>query len=257
MRLFNIPDITTDGSFTLGGAVTAGMLVNGQDPWSALPVAMVAGFLAGTVTGFIHARLRVNALLSGILVMTSLYSVNLAIMKKSNIPLVGVDTVFPSTAYGPLLTMAMFVAGVTVILAWFLRTDAGLAMQATGNNEVMMRALGTDTGRMKILGLGLANSLVAFSGSLITQLQGYADINMGVGIVILGLGSVILGELLTRRPVVRPVLRLAGIAGGTILFRLLLAWALSWGVDPVYLKLIVAMLVLACIAWPALRQART
>jgi len=261
MRIFNIPDITTDGSFTLGGAVTAVMLINGYPVAWTLVASLAAGFLAGITTGFIHTRWKVNALLAGILVMTALYSVNLGMMQRSNIPLMNGNDLFssfPLFENDLLNRMTWTTLLVTVLFAglyWLLQTDFGLAMRATGNNERMMRSLSTHTDRMKTIGLGIANSLVAFSGSLIAQSQGFADINMGIGIVILGLGSVILGEMLLFSFGIKHLgWHLAAVILGTLFFRIILAFALASGVDPVYLKLIVSALVLACLAIPAIKQ---
>lgn len=261
MRIFNIPDITTDGSFTLGGAVTAVMLINQYSAGVAMGLSLIAGFAAGISTGFIHTRLRVNALLSGILVMTALYSINLAVMGRANIPLINLPTIYQAFSFSSnnLLNQLFITLLIAVLLLlfinWLLQTDFGLAMRATGNNETMMRSLGTNTDRMKIIGLGIANSLVAFSGCLITQLQGFADINMGIGIVILGLGSVILGEIIPGMfNSNKIILKLTGVVIGSILFRLILAWALSIGVDPIYLKLVVALLVLVSISIPLVKK---
>jgi putative ABC transport system permease protein len=261
MRIFRIPDITTDGSFTLGAVVTAVGLAAGLSPYIALPAAAAAGFVSGTVTGFIHTRLRVNPLLAGVLVMTALYSVNLAILQRPNLPLMSARNIFDSIRLVPgdlgnrIVVMFLLVTVIATGMYRLLRTDFGLAMRATGNNETMMRSLSTNTDRMKRIGLGLANALVALSGSLITQLQGYADINMGIGIVILGLGSVVIGEMLAGPAGSRSLgWRLTGVIAGTVVFRVILALALASGINPVYLKLVVAALVLAAISIPAGRR---
>ena len=262
MRIFNIPDITTDGSFTLGGAVTAVLLSREVT----LPVVIIAAFFsgaaAGAVTGMIHTRLKVNALLAGILVMTALYSVNLALMGRSNIPLTDVVTLFSiGSFFNNEVSQQAFVLVVMVIIlwqliAWMLRTDFGLAMRATGNNESMIRSLGVNTNRMKIIGLGLANGLTALSGFLITQIQGFADINMGIGIVILGLGSVMIGEIFSKALRVKNIhVQLLGVIAGSIIFRLILAFALSIGIDALYLKLVVALFVLLVVSIPNLKRA--
>ena len=260
MRIFNIPDITTDGSFTLGGAVTAAMLFSNQPLFLALPCAFLAGAVAGALTAIIHTRLKVNALLSGILVMTALYSINLSIMGRSNIPLIGTASVFNqfgglSILQSQLIVLIIFSAIIFIALSWLLKTDFGLAMRATGNNETMIRALGVNTQRMKIIGLALANGLTALSGFLITQLQGFADIGMGIGIVILGLGSVMIGEILMRFFKVKSIAKhLLVVIGGTIIFRLILAFALSIGIDALYLKLVVAVFVLVVVSIPNLKR---
>jgi len=261
MRIFNIPDITTDGSFTLGGAVTAVLLLQ----QFSLPVILLAAFLsgaiAGSITGIIHTKLKVNALLAGILVMTALYSVNLSIMKRSNIPLINVNTIFnrltwiSDSTLQQATVLVLFAALLWLLLSWLLWTDFGLAMRATGNNETMIRSLGVDTERMKIIGLGLANGFTALSGFLITQIQGYADINMGIGIVILGLGSVMIGEIFTKLFRIKGIAwHLLAVIGGSILFRIILAFALSIGIDPLYLKLVVAVFVLIVVSIPNLKH---
>lgn len=260
MRIFNIPDITTDGSFTLGGAVTALMLHSNQPIVLVLVCAFFAGAIAGTLTALIHTRLKVNALLSGILVMTALYSVNLAIMGRSNIPLIGTASIFfllngLSEIQSQLIILLIFSGIIFFGLSLLLKTDFGLAMRATGNNETMIRALGVNTGRMKIVGLALANGLTAVSGFLIVQIQGFSDIGMGIGIVILGLGSVMIGEIFMRLLKIQNItIHILGVLAGTIIFRLILAFALSIGIDALYLKLVVALFVLIVVSIPNLKK---
>jgi len=260
MRIFNIPDITTDGSFTFGAAITAILITGGTSPWISLLFAFSAGVLAGLCMALIHTKLKVNALLSGILVMTALYSVNLAVMGRSNIPLIHTASVFDSFDFAgsgnsTLVTLLFFSISVMLVLSWLLRTDFGLAMRATGNNPQMIRSLGVNPDTMKIAGIAISNGLIAMSGFLITQVQGFADINMGIGIVILGLGSVMIGETFLRLLKIRSItLQLLAVIAGSLLFRLILALALTTGIDPVYLKLIVAILVLLIISIPNLRR---
>ncbi len=261
MRIFNIPDITTDGSYTLGGVVTAVILSKYSSVPMALMLSFIAGIIAGSATGFINTKLKVNALLAGILIMTALYSVNLSLMGRSNIPLINLPTVFDWFSFINDNSMRQFsiLLFITILLvaflSWLLKTDFGIAMRATGNSETMVRAMGVDTSRMKIMGLALANGLTAVSGSLITQYQGFADINMGIGIVILGLGSVMIGETMMNLLKVNSLFfRLIGVIIGTVVFRLILAVALSLGIDPNYLKLITALIVLAVVSLPNLRK---
>jgi putative ABC transport system permease protein len=256
MKIFNIPDITTDGSYTLGASVTAVCLSAGFSPFLTLPMAMLAGAVAGSITGFIHTRLGVQPLLGGILVMTGLYSVNLGIMGRSNIPLIQTDNLltqwqpFGVSLYDQGLVIILFVMLFVLLLQFLLRTDFGLAMRATGNSESMIRALGVNTGSMKILGLALANSLTAAAGYLMAQLQGFADINMGIGIVIAGLGSVAIGDTFVQRlKIQRVVLMLLFMLLGAVLFQLALAFALSAGVDTVWLKLMTAVIVLIMVSF--------
>ena len=214
------------------------------------------------LTGLIHSRLKVNALLSGILVMTALYSINLAIMGRSNIPLVNVPSIFSDfTWIRDDLNRQLFLVGIIILIlwvkiSWLLKTDFGLAMRATGNNEIMIRAFGVNTRNMKTIGLALANGLTALSGFLITQIQGFADINMGIGIVILGLGSVMIGEIIMKALKVTSITKhLLGVILGSILFRMILAFALSIGIDALYLKLVVAVFVLLVVSIPNLKRA--
>ncbi|REJ84447.1 MAG: ABC transporter permease [Bacteroidetes bacterium] len=261
MKIFNIPDITTDGTFTLGGALTAVLIMSDFHSLLSMPAAFLLCAFAGAITGFIHAKMKVNALLAGILVMTALYSVNLAIMGKSNIPLIGKALVFEIITFAEDGNLNRFVYLFLMILicAFFLdrllKTDFGIAMRATGNNEQMARSNGINTDRMKITGLAIANGFTGLSGYLITQVQGFADINMGIGVVILGLGSVMMGEMIVRLFGSNSIIiQITAVISGSILFRLVLAFALSIGIDPLYLKLVVAVFVLLIISIPNLRK---
>jgi putative ABC transport system permease protein len=249
LRIFNIPDITTDGSYTLGAAVTALCLMSGWSATAALPMVLFSGALAGTATGLIHTKLRVHPLLSGILVMTALYSVNLVIMGRSNVPFIGVNQLFDQSQNRSMIILLSFVAATGLFITWLLRTDFGLAMRATGSSERMIRALGVNTDAMKIAGLTLANAMTALSGFLIAQFQSFADINMGIGIVISGLAAVMIGESLVKmfRSSATWMIILFVIAG-SVVFRLILAFVLSIGLDPNYLKLITAVVVLLVVA---------
>ncbi|HTD41688.1 MAG TPA: hypothetical protein VK671_13760, partial [Mucilaginibacter sp.] len=226
MKIFNIPDITTDGSYTLGSVVTAKLLTHGQPVYLILPTVIVAGALAGALTGLIHTKLKVNALLAGILVMTALYSVNLTLMGRSNIPLINTSSIFTlinisdDLNHNTFWVLLVFVATVMLLIGYLLKTDFGIAMRATGNSESMIRSLGVNTDRMKITGLALANALTALSGFLITQFQGFADINMGIGIVIVGLGSVIIAETLINWFKITSVwLSLGLVLSGAVIFQ--------------------------------------
>lgn len=259
MKIFNIPDITTDGSYTLGGATTAKLLVLHQPVFVVLPVVIAAGALAGALTGLIHTKLKINALLAGILVMTALYSVNLTLMGRSNIPLIGTASIFSfinisaDFNHNVFWTLLVIVAIITLLIGYLLKTDFGIAMRATGNSESMVRALGVNTDRMKITGLALANALTALSGFLITQFQGFADINMGIGIVIVGLGSVIIAESFINWLGITSVwFSLMLVLLGAVIFQCVLAITLSIGVDPILLKLVTAVFVLLIVSLPRL-----
>jgi putative ABC transport system permease protein len=259
MKIFNIPDITTDGSYTLGGAVTGILLTHHQSPYVILPAVIIAGGIAGALTGFIHTKLKINALLAGILVMSALYSVNLTIMGRSNLPLISVSSLFSllnitaDPHQNSFWILSVFVIVITFLIGYLLKTDFGLAMRATGNSESMIRALGVNTDRMKITGLALANALTALSGYLIVQLQGFADISMGIGIVIVGLGSVIIAEtLINWFRITKVWLSLVLVLSGAVIFQLVLAITLAIGVDPILLKLVTAGFVLLIVSLPRL-----
>mgnify|MGYP000337813260 FL=1 len=253
LRILNIPDITTDGSYTSGGIITAWMLVNGWSPIVAVLSSMLAGAIAGIFTGTIHTRLKVHPLLAGIIVMTGLYSINLAILGRPNQPLINIDNLLMSTSENTdhsSLILLLFSAALIIVINLFLKSDMGIALRATGNAESMVKSMGVNPERMKIIGLGISNSLTALSGSLMAQYQGFGDVNMGIGIVISGLGAVMIGDVLLRNATSRKIyLQLTAVVLGCILFRLILATALNVGVDPNYLKLITSLLVLSIIAF--------
>lgn len=271
-RIFNFPDITAEGSITLGAAVCATLLVHGVDPWLATSAAFVSGMLAGSLTGVLHTQFKINPLLSGILVMTSLYSVNLHVMGKSNVPLLSQPTLLSHAEQtatglytGPLhilgwqvgmaetagLLAALAVSVATgVILYLFFRTNLGTSMRATGDNPQMIRALGVNVEARITLGLALSNGLVALSGALLAQYQGFADVQMGIGMLVWGLASVIIGEALVGTASLG--LLIVGAVMGSVLFRLLVAIALRWGLNPNDLKLITAVFVFAALIVPGL-----
>ena len=259
MKIFNIPDITTDGSYTLGGVVTAVMLTHHQPIYIILPAVIAAGAIAGALTGLIHTKLKINALLAGILVMTALYSINLELLGRSNIPLINTSSLFTlinisaDPNHNTFWILLVFVAIITFLIGYLLKTDFGIAMRATGNSESMIRSLGVNTDRMKITGLALANALTALSGFLMTQFQSFADINMGIGIVIVGLGSVIIAESLINWLQITSIwISLLLVLGGAIAFQLVLALTLSIGVDATLLKLVTAAFVLLIVSLPRL-----
>jgi putative tryptophan/tyrosine transport system permease protein len=274
-RIFEFPDITADGSITLGAAVAAVLIVADVHPALASAAAFGAGALAGTTTGVLHTRFRINGLLSGILVMTALYSVNLHIMGKSNLPLLsertlasmaesaavsmlGATTLHPlgwevGTRDAAVLALALAAAGVIgVFLYVFFRTNLGTAMQAAGDNPQMIRALGVNVDNMIVLGLALSNGLIALAGALLAQYQGFADVQMGIGMVVWGLASIIIGEALVG---VRDLgFVITGAVMGSVLFRLIVALALRGGLNPNDLKLITAGFVFLALILPALLQ---
>jgi putative ABC transport system permease protein len=270
-RIFSMPDITTDGSITFGASIAAIMLVKGVNPVLATAAGALGGGLAGAVTGIIHTKFKINSLLAGILVMTALYSVNLHVMGRSNVPLMQAPTL---VKYGELWGESLFAAKTINVLGWpvgsgdaavlilallfaaaagavmfmFFRTNIGTAMRATGDNPQMIRALGANVEGYIILGLALSNGLVALSGALLAQYQGFADAQMGIGMVVWGLASVIIGEALTGTRSLG--LTIVGAIMGSVLFRLLVAIALRWGLNPNDLKLITALFVFAALVLP-------
>lgn len=266
-RVLRFADITPDGSFPLGGAVAAALIVSGTDPLLATFVAFLAGMIAGYVTGVLHTRLGVKDLLAGILVMTALYSVNLHVMGKSNISLLDIRTIVgdvhriipASVTWSDDLSLGVLFLAIAIVLGalltWFLRTDFGMAMRAVGDNPAMITAQGVDRRRMIELGLALANGLVAFSGALMTQQQGFADVGMGVGTLVAGMAAVIMGEtlLFNRRGL---GVTITMVAVGAVLFRGMVALALRAGLNPIDLKLATAAFVLAALALPKLRYSR-
>lgn len=259
MRIFKIPDITTDGSYTLGASVTAVLLASGWSWWAIIPLTLIAGATAGSITGWIHTRLGVDALLAGILVMTGLYSVNLTILGRSNVPLNETDNLFASfglidsVLFSQLVVVIAVVILLILLVHRLLRTDFGIAMRATGDSETMTESLGINNARMKTIGLSFANALTAFSGFLVAQFQLFADINMGIGIVLTGLGSVLIGSTLGNLFQHQSIfLQLFWVAIGAICFQILLAAAISIGINPNLLKLITALFVLAIVGIPKL-----
>lgn len=256
-RIHDFPDITVDGSFVTGAAMTAVLLVAGVNPWVALALSFLAASAAGAITALIHTRFQINGLLAGIMVMTGLYSVNLHIMGRSNIPLLNepgltayIKNINPGLPYEVWLCLifGMVVAAFWLVVSAFFRTDFGISMRATGNNPTMAAASGINVSGMKIFGIALANGLVGISGSLVAQYQGFADVGMGIGSVVFGLAAVIIGE--TVLPMRSIWAKTASVVAGSVIFRLMVALALYVGLNPIDLKLITAVFVLAILIAP-------
>ncbi len=250
-RVYDFPDITVDGSFTSGAAVAAILIISGYNLFFSIAAAFAAGAAAGAITGIIHTRLKIDGLLAGILVMTGLYSVNLHIMGRSNIPLLNQLTIFSDIEkINPgfisevwvfiALSLCMFIFA--VVLSLFFKTDIGIAMRITGNNPVMAAANGVNVKRMKIFGIALANGFVGVSGGLVAQYQGFADIGMGIGTIVVGFASVIIGEAVFRSRSMYIIV--FGVIIGSIIFRFMIALALYLGMNPIDLKLLTAAFVL-------------
>lgn len=274
-RIFEFPDITADGSITLGASVTAVLLTHEWSPLPATAAGFFAGTLAGMTTGVLHTKFRINNLLSGILVMTALYSINLHVMGKSNVPLLNEVTLanqaeqlgslllgdekdgimiagWPANTRDLAMLAGVFLIVTTIGLTLYLffLTNLGTAMRATGDNPQMIRALGVSVDFIVILGLALSNGLVALAGSLLAQYQGFADVQMGIGMVVWGLASVIIGESLVGTRKVGYLI--IGAVMGSVLFRLMVAIALRLGLNPNDLKLITAVFVFVALIAPAL-----
>ena len=249
-RILDFPDLTVDGSFPLGAAITAVMLINGYNGWLCLLVALLGGAVAGLFTGLIHVKLGVRDLLSGIIMMTALYSVNYHIAGKSNVPLFNENTIFSSlqNASGlsvnavTLLLAAVLALLVKLILDWYLRTGSGFLLRCCGDNPSLICQLGKDAGRVKIVGLVLANSLAALSGAVVCQQQRYFDITMGTGTIIIGLAAVIIGINALRR--ISFLKMTTKVIIGAVLYKACVAGAIAAGLDPMNMRLITAVLFL-------------
>ncbi len=257
-RVLDVADLTVEGSFPLGAAVAAALLVAGWSPISSILIACFAGMLSGVVTGILTTRFKIPALLSGILTMIALYSVNLRVMGKANLPLLGIDTLF--TQFGWISEdkqTVVFAVGLVVVLLvgalcyWFFGTEIGAAIRATGFNPNMIRANGVNTDVTIILGLLLSNGLVAVSGALVAQSNGFADVGMGVGTIVIGLASVIIGEVLFGTSSFWRCL--ISVVMGSVVYRIVIAVVLQMGMPPNDLKLFTAILVAAALALPLLQ----
>jgi putative ABC transport system permease protein len=261
-RIINFPDLTVDGSFPLGGAVAAALIVTGWNPFAATAAAMLAGAMSGYLTAWLNVRLRIMQLLASILVMIALYSVNLRIMGKPNVALIDDPTVFGLLQFGGLpdywlkpLVLLAIVAAAKVLIDLFFASETGLAMRATGGNPRMARAQGISTDRLTVWGLALSNGLVALAGALFVQSQGGADISMGIGTIVVGLAAVIIGEtILPARSLV--VTTLACVLGA-VLYRFFIALALNSdfiGLQAQDLNLVTAVLVAFALLVPAYKR---
>jgi len=237
-KILDFPDLTVDGSFPMGAAIAASLIVKGVHPVLALMGAFAGGALAGFVTGFIHVRYKITNLLAGIIVMTGLYSVNLRIMGRSNIPLFGVDHLF--SGRNAITVILILIVVCKLFIDFLMRTKFGFALRALGDNETLVISLGLNEKTLKIQGLMLANGLVALSGGILAQYQGFADVGMGTGTIVTGLASIIIGESVLKRG---RMLNLTTIViAGSIVYRLIITGALQIGFNASDLKLITAVL---------------
>lgn len=259
-RVLDIADLTVEGSFPLGAAVAASILAGGGSLYWAVIAAMFAGMVAGVVTGILHTKLKIPALLAGILTMIALYSVNLRVMGKANLSLLRIDTIF---TYVRSLTgldnvSTVLVVGIVstaiigALIYWFFGTEIGAAIRATGYNPQMIRAQGVDTNITIILGLLISNALVAISGALIAQNNGFADVGMGTGTIVIGLASVIIGEVLFGTRSFKNCI--ASVVFGSVVYRIVIAVVLQLGMPPNDLKLFTAILVAFALSLPILKD---
>lgn len=256
-RILDIPDLTAEASFPLGAAICSSQIVAGTAPLLATFLGLIGGLFAGLISGLLHTKLKIPALLTGILTMTGLYSINLRIMGQANVSLLGKATIMSffnslglTNQMAVLMVGLLFVSSVILFLYFFFRTTLGLAIHATGDNHEMSQANGINTDAMKMIGYMISNGLIALSGALMAQSNGYADISMGIGTIVIGLASVIISEVIFRN--VSFVKRLLLIVCGAIIYRLIIAAVLELGVAPTDLKLFSALILTLCLASPLL-----
>lgn len=271
-RILNFADMTSEGSFALGGSVSAVLIVGfGWNPFLSLIVAILAGMLSGALTGWLHTKLQIPAILSGILTMIALYSINLRVMGQANTSLLGNGTIISSikdflpaakelgmkdSTLQTFVTIGigiLFSIVVICFLYWFFGTEIGCAIRATGNNEAMVRAQGANTDIMKIFGLVLGNGLIALSGALVAQSQGFADVTMGVGAIVVGLASIVIGEVVfhKKKSFAR---KLIAIIIGSVIYRIIIAVVLQLGLNTDDLKLLTAVVVAIALSVPVLKK---
>lgn len=276
-RILDFADLTSEGSFALGGCVAATLIVVfGLNPLLSIIIATFAGMLAGAITGLLHTKLQIPSILSGILTMIALFSINLRIMGQANISLVGKSTIVSSvkdfilekilpegyelgmrdSTFQTLVVIGIaifFCIIVICFLYWFFGTEIGCVIRATGNNEAMVRAQGANTDKMKILGLVLGNGLIALSGGLVAQSQGYSDVGMGTGAIVIGLASIVIGEVIVPKKS-SFFLKLTAIVIGSIIYRIIIAIVLYLGLNTDYMKLLTAVIVTIALSFPVVRK---
>ena len=262
-RVLDFADLTVDGSFACGAAVSATLICKGFNPFLTLIFSFLVGAVCGCVTGLLHTKLKIDAILAGILTQLGLYSINLLIMGQANVPLLGEETIFSlsSKAIGGRLSSnnVVLIFGIAInaiiilLMYWFFGTEIGSAVRATGNNKHMVRALGVSTDNTIILGLALSNGLVALSGGLVANHQSYADIQMGIGSIVIALASVILGEVFFGKKHSFWFI-LCGAVFGSVLYRIIIAVVLQLGLNTNNLKLLTAVLVAFALALPVISE---
>lgn len=259
-RVLDVPDMTCEGSFPLGGAIAATMIAAGGSPWLALLAGAAGGVIAGTVTGILYTKLKIPAILAGILSMIALYSINLHIMGKANISLLRIDTIFTLTqnalgiGQGPaaFVLPAAFCVLLCLCVYWFFGTEIGMCIRATGYNVQMMKAQGVNTDTMIIIGLFISNALIGLCGAIVAQNNGFADVGMGIGTIVIGLASVIIGEVILGVSSFKE--SLVAVILGSVIYRIVIALVLFMGMPPNDLKLFTAVLVMIALALPMIKE---
>lgn len=263
-RILDVADLTAEGSFPLGAAISTSLILNGVAPWISILAALFGGMIAGFISGFLYTKWNIPALLSGIITMTGLYTINLRIMGQANVSLLGKDTVIRTIqAFGLSKTNAVLIVGglavglVILILHLFFQTEIGLAIRSTGDNNEMSEANGIRTNVMKVIAYMLGNGLISLSGALLAQNNSYADISMGIGTIVIGLASIIIGEVMFRNLTLAK--RLITIVIGSIIYRLLIQIVLGFNVlgfnvNPQDLKLFTAILLALALRLPAIQE---
>lgn len=244
-KILDFPDLSVDGTFPLGAAIVGACLVKGINPIIGCALAIIGGAIAGLVTGILHVKFKISNLLSGILVMVALYSVNLRIMKKSNIPLFDKTHLFSKTMY-PIIIITVILLIVKIAMDLFLSTKTGFILKAVGDNEQLVTSLGVNKDLIKMLGLMISNGMVALGGALMAQYQGFCDVGMGTGIVVMGLASVIIGESVFKN--IRLLKPTTTVILGALVYKLAVAFALEVGLAPTDLKLVTAVIVVIALS---------
>lgn len=262
-RILNVADMTVDGSFAAGGAVSAVLIVKGMDPALTLLFVFIVGTICGLVTGFMNTKLKINILLASILTQIALYSINIRIMGKANTPLLGSETMMSkfkaftgghiTTTTSSLFIGLLVIAIVIGLMYWFFGTEYGSAIRATGSNEHMVRAMGINTDTTKIVGLMISNGMVAMSGALVAQSQGYADVGMGTGTIVVGLASIIIGEVIFGARF-GMWWTLISVVFGSIVYRIVIAVVLQLGLKSTDLKLLTALIVAISLSVPVFKE---
>ncbi len=249
-KILDFPDLSSDGSFTLGGSIIAATLKNGISPIVGSAIALIGGLVVGLLTGILHVQIKISNLLSGILVMGIMYSINLRVMGRANTPIFGEANIFSN--YNPLLVITVIVVIFKLSLDFFLKTSLGYTLKAVGDNPQMVKSLGMDIGKIKILGLMLSNGLVAFSGSIMAQYLGFSDISMGIGTLILGIASIIIGtSFVFKRKYLKETTL---VVVGTTIYQITIYFAMNLGLTPVDLKMVTSAVIIMFMATSNLKS---